>query len=55
MKKVYRVYVNNKLFIKTINKLLAEKTARSAQKDYGLKAEVRKSSEEYKYTATDTL
>lgn len=55
MKKIYRVYVNNKLFIKTINKLLAEKTARSAQKDYGLKAEVKEFSEEYKYTVTELL
>ena len=44
---VYKVFVENKQFIRTINKNLAERTARCAAQDYGLKAEVVEAFEEY--------
>ena len=44
---VYKVMVNNRLFIRTINKSLAERTAASASRDYDLNAEVIEGCEYY--------
>ncbi len=45
--KVYKVIIENKQFIRTRTRELAERTARSAEKDYGLKAEIIEAYEEY--------
>ena len=45
-KKVYKVFVNGKVFATFTSRSLAERTANSAQNHYGLVAEVRESIEE---------
>jgi len=46
--KVYKVIIENRQFIRTLTRELAERTARSAEKDYGLKAEIVEAFGEYK-------
>lgn len=45
-KKVYKVFINGKVFATFTSRSLAERTANSAQNHYGLVAEVRESIEE---------
>ncbi|WP_155838427.1 hypothetical protein [Butyrivibrio proteoclasticus] len=49
-RKIYKVYVGKKLFIRTISKSLAIRTAKSAIVDYGLQAEIKEAYEEYNLT-----
>ncbi len=52
---VYKVIVNNKLFLRTISRDLAERTAASARKDYKLEAKVIEAYEEYAEAPTEML
>lgn len=52
---VYKVRINGRQFLRTISKELAERTARSAEIGYGLKAEIVEAFEEYNNELTETI
>ena len=54
-RKVYKVRINGRQFLRTISRDLAERTAKSAESAYGLKAEIVEAFEEYNNELAETI